>query len=87
MTTVNIDKVKVNRMVTSILRNLHDSGAHPAEVVMALGEALGRVIATMDTIGGTDIIKRELFQLAVNQVASAVSASKGEAAGSILLPS
>ena len=78
MTTVNVDRAKVSRMVTQTLKQYHDSGAHPGEVVIALGEAMGRVISATAAMGATDIAQRELLDLGIKQTTNALLASRGE---------
>ena len=65
MTTLNIDVHKVERMSMDALKLYSDSGAHPAEVIIALAQATGRVIASMSPQG--EIVQRELLDLAVKQ--------------------
>lgn len=65
-----IDKDKHGRMVRNLLIEVR--GAHPAEIVLAMGEAVGRVIAG---VSGTDIVKRQLVDVAVKQMASAISSA------------
>lgn len=76
MTTVPIDKEKVSRMVTQTLMHFHDSGAHPGEVVLAIGEALGRVIAATSEIGLSEIGQRELLDMGIKQATNAILASR-----------
>jgi hypothetical protein len=78
MTTVNIDKAKVSRMVTQTLKQFHDSGAHPGEIVLALGESMGRVIAATADMGASEIAQRELLDLGIKQTTNALLASRGE---------
>ena len=70
MTTLNIDTKKVERMSLDALKLYSDSGAHPAEVIIALAQAVGRVIASMDAHG--EIAQRELLDLAIKQMATAI---------------
>ena len=72
MATLNIDTKKVERMSMDALRLYSDSGAHPAEVVLALAQATGRVIASLVPQG--EIVQRELVDLAVKQMAAAIEA-------------
>lgn len=76
MATVPVDKQKVNRMVTQVLMLFHDSGAHPGEVALALGEAAGRVIAATDDMGLNEIGQRELLDLVVKQMSGAILAHR-----------
>jgi hypothetical protein len=76
MTTVPIDKEKVNRMVTATLKMFHDSGAHPGEVAIALGEAAGRVIAATADMGLGEIGQRELLDVVIKQMTSTIIASR-----------
>jgi len=73
---VPIDREKVNRMVTQVLKMFHDSGAHPGEVAIALGEAAGRVIAATADMGVSEIAQRELLDLVVKQMAQTILANK-----------
>ena len=82
MTSINtwvvpVDKDKVNRMVTDVLRTMHDSGAHPGEVVLALGESIGRVIVATNDMGLNTIGQRELLDLAIKQITAAYIAGTG----------
>ena len=72
MTQLNIDTKKVERMSLDALKLYSDSGAHPAEVVIALAQATGRVIASLS--GQGEIVQRELLDLAVKQMAAAIEA-------------
>ena len=72
MTTLNIDTNKVERMSMDALKLYSDSGAHPAEVIIALAQATGRVIAAMSGMG--EMVQRELLDLAVKQMAAAIEA-------------
>lgn len=83
MTQVPIDKAKVSRMVTQTLKHFHDSGAHPAEVVIALGEAMGRVIAATAEMGLNEIAQRELLDIGIKQCTNAILAARGDAPGQI----
>jgi len=76
MTTVSIDKEKVNRMVTATMMHFHDSGAHPGEVVLAIGEALGRVIAATSEMGLSEIGQRELLDMGIKQASNAILAAR-----------
>jgi hypothetical protein len=69
MGTIQIDVPKVKRMVVDTLMMFNDTGAHPAEVVLALAECIGRVIVTLPE---SDIAKQELTQLAVKHMAQAI---------------
>lgn len=74
---INIDKDKHDRMVRGFL--LEARGAHPAEIVLAMGEAIGRVIAG---VSGTDVVKTQLVNVAVKQMATAIDAApKGSVYG------
>jgi len=88
MTQVQIDKEKVTRMVTQVLMMFHDSGAHPGEVALALGEAAGRVIAATSGMGLNEIGQRELLDVVVRQMTQAILASRGETVspGAIITP-
>ena len=70
MTTLNIDTKKIERMSLDALKLYSDSGAHPAEVVIALAQATGRVIASLSPQG--EMLQRELLDLAVKQMAAAI---------------
>lgn len=70
MTTLNIDTKKVERMSLDALKLYSDSGAHPAEVIIALAQATGRVIASVSGMG--EMVQRELLDLAVKQMAGAI---------------
>lgn len=76
MTTVRIDKEKVTKMVTGTLKMFHDSGAHPAEVVIALGEAMGRVISATGEMGATDVAQREMLDIGIKQITNAIIAAR-----------
>lgn len=78
MTTINIDKQKVQFLVFATLNQLSDSGLHPAEIVIAMSECAGRVIAAMDN----DIAQRELLDLAIKQMSGAILAQRSN----IILP-
>ena len=67
---IHIDKDKHDRMVRDLLRTV--IGAHPAEIVLAMGEAAGRVISQ---VGGTDIAKTQLVNAAIKQMATAIDAA------------
>ena len=45
------------------LKLYSDSGAHPAEVVIALAQATGRVIASLTVMG--EMVQREMLDLAL----------------------
>jgi DNA-binding IclR family transcriptional regulator len=83
MTTVTVDKAKVSRMVTQTLKHFHGSGAHPGEIVLALGEALGRVISAVGEMnpGMNEIVQRELVDLAIRQMTNAILVARGEKPG------
>ena len=72
MTTLNLDTNKVKRMSVDILRSLSDSGAHPIEVIVALAQCCGRVIATLDAAGVNEVGKRDIVDLAIKQMAAAI---------------
>lgn len=72
MTTLNTDTKKIERMSLDALKLYSDSGAHPAEVIIALAQATGRVIASMSTQG--EIVQRELLDIAIKQMAAAIEA-------------
>jgi hypothetical protein len=78
MATIDVDKAKVNRMVTQILKHFHGSGAHPGEIVLALGESLGRVIAAVGEMSKNEMVQRELVDLAIKQMTNAILVSRGE---------
>lgn len=65
MTTIQIDKEKVRRMVEQGIKMFSDTGAHPAEVVIAFAQISARVIDIVGDMsqGAPDIVKRELFDL------------------------
>lgn len=88
MRTVPVDKEKVTKMVTKILMDFSDSGAHPGEVVLALAEALGRIIAAVGDVSHNEVLQRELVDLAVKQMSNAILLSRGEyaAASSLVIP-
>ncbi len=65
-----IDMQKKARMVKDALMLFNESGAHPGEVVLALSEACGRVIASIDG----DMVKRELVDIAIKQMAASIEA-------------
>ena len=73
-------------MVTQTLKHFHGSGAHPGEVVLALGEALGRVISAVGDMGGNEVAQRELLDLGIKQCTNAILASRGEIPGRIITP-
>ena len=68
---VNVDKEKIERMVRHTLHGISGQGAHPGEVILALSECVGRVIVTIE---GDGILKRELVDLAIKQMAQAIEA-------------
>lgn len=70
---LDIDKDKQKRMVRDILMQFNGSALHPAELVLALSEALGRVIAQVE---GSDMAKQELTELAIKHMATAIEYSK-----------
>ena len=75
MPAINIDKNKVDRIVWNTLRGLQDNGAHPAEIIIALAQCVGRMIATMGETGGAGpIAQRELVDIAIKQMAAAIEA-------------
>lgn len=76
MAQVPIDKEKVNRIVTATLLSLHDSGAHPVEVLLALGECIGRVLVATGEMGVNDVARRELFNMTIKQITNAVLAAE-----------
>lgn len=88
MRTVPVDKERVMKMVTKILMEFSDSGAHPGEVVLALGESLGRIIAAVGDVSQNEILQRELVDLAIKQMSNAILLSRGEyaATSSLVLP-
>jgi hypothetical protein len=69
MTKIDIDKEKVARMVKATLHGFHGSGAHPAEIVLALAECIGRVVASLP---GSEVPKRELVDLAIKHMAGTI---------------
>jgi hypothetical protein len=77
---IRIDKDKHDRMVRDMLMLVR--GAHPAEIVLALGEAIGRVIAE---VAGSDVVKTQLVNVAVKQMATAIEHAPRNESG-ILLP-
>lgn len=70
MTTLHIDKQKVNHIVFDTLNRLSDSGAHPAEIIFALSECVGRVIGSMPS----EMAQRELLDLSIKQMTGAILA-------------
>ena len=80
MTTINIDKEKVGRMVRKTLQNFDNTGAHPAECIIALSESIGRIIASLPA---NDITKRDLLDMSIKHTAGTIEASM---TSSIVLP-
>lgn len=74
MSTINIDHRKVRSMSMAALHEFNDSGAHPAEVILALAEAIGRVVVSLDAAGVSDIAKKELVDLAIKHMAQSIEA-------------
>ena len=72
MTTIQIDREKVDRIVYNTLRGLQDHGAHPAEIVLALSECVGRTIWAMGDAGIGAIAQRELVDIAIKHMAKAI---------------
>lgn len=66
---LNVDKQKHDRMVRDILMVFNEQSVHPAELVLALGEACGRVI---HQVNGSDIAKRELVDVAIKMMAATI---------------
>lgn len=71
MTKLSIDKQKVNHIVFDTLNRLSDSGAHPAEIIFALSECVGRVIGSMPS----EMAQRELLDLSIKQMTGAIIAA------------
>ena len=72
MTTVKIDRQKVDKIVYNTLRSLQENGAHPAEVILALSECVGRTIWAMGDAGVGAIAQRELTDIAIKHMAKAI---------------
>lgn len=70
---VKVDKEKHDKMVRQTLMQFNGQGVHPGEVVLALSEAVGRTIATIDG----DMVQRELVDLAIKQMARAIDNGRG----------
>lgn len=68
---LNIDKAKVDNMVRQTLMGFSDSGAHPAEVVLALAECIGRIVFMLP---GNDLVKKDMLDLAIKQMAATIHA-------------
>ncbi len=77
-TTINLDKQKIDRIVKDTLTNLDRNGAHPLEIIVALSQCVGRVIAAFGAHGADDVVMRELVDIAVKQMATAVEYGKGK---------
>jgi len=75
---VRVDHEKVKRMVTATLRSFDDSGAHPGEIILALGESIGRVIAATHDMGLNEIGQRELLDVAIKQMTNAILVGRAE---------
>lgn len=86
MTTVQVDREKVLRMVAETLQNLNGTGAHPGEMVLALGESLGRIIVAVKEIGGTEVVQKELLDLAIKQMTNAIIAARQQEGFTLILP-
>lgn len=71
-TTVTIDKEKVDRIVRETLTSLENNGAHPVEVIVALSQCVGRVIAAFGMHGASEVTLKELVDVAVKQMATAI---------------
>lgn len=76
---IHIDKDKHDRMVRDVLMQVR--GAHPAEIVLAMGEAIGRVIAE---VAGSDVVKTQLVNVAIKQMATAIDHAPKNESGLIL---
>jgi hypothetical protein len=70
---MNVDKAKHDRMVRDVLMLFNESAVHPAELVLALGEVVGRIINQVD---GSGQAKTELVNIAVKQMAAAIDAKQ-----------
>lgn len=68
---INIDKQKVNNIVRSVLLMHSDTGAHPAELVLAFSECVGRIITTLP---GNDLVKKDLLDLSIKHMAATIHA-------------
>lgn len=66
---LNVDKAKHDRMVRDILMMFNESAVHPAELCLALGEAVGRIVNQVD---GSGQAKTQLVNMAVQQMARAI---------------
>lgn len=72
MAQINIDQAKVTRIVRDTLSRVSDTGAHPAEIIIAMSECAGRVIGSIDG----DIAQRELLDLAIKQLSGAILSAR-----------
>lgn len=75
MTQFKIDKPKVDRMVRDTLMQFNNSAVHPAEMVIALAECIGRVI---NQVPGTVIVTHQLMDLAIKHMAETVAVKHPE---------
>lgn len=86
MTVVQVDREKVTRMVAALLGAINDKGAHPGEMVLALAEALGRIVVAVREAGGSEVVQRELLDLAVKQMTNAIIAGRGGTPSVLIVP-
>ncbi len=75
MATYDVDTQKISRMVHDTLNSFSNSGAHPAEVVLALSECVGRVIMSFPD---SDIVKKEMVDIAIKHMAASIEAGRSQ---------
>lgn len=75
MTTLAIDKQKINRICRDTMLNFQGSTVHPLEMMLGLGEAVGRLINQVDC---SDLAKKEMLDLVIQHIARTIDAGRNQ---------